>query len=234
MEPATKKADENIVKSNCPRKLYQFIEKLKEFLNIEILHAWSIFCYYLIHEYRGSINTLTTYLSTESNMIKLLYEMWEFYTLERMIMLKIVKTLLVFYKSPKHPYNEEYKQIIDNLQLPLLRKSYIEQLELLIGETAYRTNSEFFNKHQILQAHAERKLREIIEILQILIIIIHCGGILPSEIKVLINLFKSHLFGRQQHHQVIDDSNTIHKELKLKIMYNEIGLILKCFDVRQV
>lgn len=59
-----------------------------------------------------------------------------YYSLERMISLKLTKTLLEFCKSANHVYRNEHTFVIDKITLPRMQQSTIDQLESLIKETA--------------------------------------------------------------------------------------------------
>lgn len=163
-------------------------------------------------------------------MTKLLDDIWGYYSLERMIVLKVVKNLLEFYKVTGHPYNAQYKSVVESITLKKLRASYIEQLEYLIKENPPNklAAGEFFNFQLKLMTWAERKARETIEILNILILIVQHGGIEPNEVKKLLECFKMHAFGREQRY--FEASNDYHKELVTKITYCEVILFLKCID----
>lgn len=148
-----------------------------------------------------------------------------------MTLLKIVKNLLEFHKSPGHPFADEYAQILSEIGLPTLRKSYIDQLTRLIkADPPFKySHGELFNVHNKLVAWTERKLRETTEILQILLLIVDRDNILTSEFRTLVELFKSHSFGRQQ--QYLDlKNNKLHNDLVTKIAYGEVALFMKCID----
>lgn len=165
-------------------------------------------------------------------MTQLLDDIWGYYTLERMIVLKIVKNLLIFYKVPNHPYHNEYKEIVDKISLDKLRESYMKQLEHLTNEQPPQklTTREFFNYQAKLVNWSERNAREIIEVLQILLILCDHKHLSVPEIKRLFNCFKQHSFGRQQPY--LSTSNSLHAELFLRLAYSEVAIFLKCLDFK--
>ena len=218
-------------KEKCPEKLQPFVEKLQQYLDLDWSHTWQLFRYYLTNEYRGTAQSLMSHLTTETNMIKLLNDIWDYYSLERMVQLKVLKNILEFCSSDDHPYATEYDTILKEITFPKLRSSYIEQFTQLVKEAppAKFLSGEFFNCNQKLVAWTERKLRETNEILQILLLIVHHDGIKPMELKTLVDLFKLHSFGRQQ--QYLDAaSNAVHNDLITKITFSEVALFLKCVD----
>ncbi|CAD7013526.1 unnamed protein product [Ceratitis capitata] len=222
---------EDLLKEKKQQKLLPFTQNLQELLDLESQQCWEILCYYLTNEYRGSASSLAAHISSESNMSKLLDDIWGYYTLERMIVLKIVKNLLLFYKIPNHPYHEQYKEILNKITLPKLRDSYLNQLEQLINEYPPNqlANGEFFDYHTRLVVWSEGNAREINEVLHILLLI--CEH-LPFELKhieKLFNCFRQHTFGRQQSY--LDMSKPLHNELMTRLAYSETMLLLKCIDL---
>lgn len=217
--------------ADCPDSLVPFIDKLTQYLDCSKAKTWNLFCGYLQNEFNGSIELLLNYLKTETNTMKLLNRIWDYQSLERMTRLKIVKNLLEFYKAPGHPFTEEYKQILNEIGLPKLRKSYIDQLTRLIkADPPFKySHGELFNVHSKLVSWTERKLRETAEILQILLLIVERDNIPAPEFRTLVELFKSHSFGRQQPYLDLT-SNKLHKDLVTKITYGEIAVFLKCID----
>lgn len=217
--------------ADCPDSLVPFIDKLTQYLDCSRRQTWSIFCSYLQNEYNGSIELLLNYLKTETNTSKLLDSIWDYQSLERMTLLKIVKNLLEFYKSPDHPFVHEYKQIVGEIGLPELRESYIGQLSRLIkADPPFKySHGELFNVHNRLVSWTERKLRETGEILQILLLIVERDNISAKEFQTLVELFKLHSFGRQQPYLDLTN-NKLHTDLVTKITYGEVALFMKCID----
>lgn len=224
--PASSEKLQKLIKDNRQEKLSLFTNKLQQYLDIDALQSWDILCYYLVNEYRGSTNSLTNYISTESNMLKLLNDIWGYYSLERMIMLKIAKHLIEYHQTETHPYAKEYKYVLDKIGMKNLRKSYIEQLELLMNDSTPTkvTPGDIMNSQQKFVLFSERRVLESIEILQTLLLIIKYNGILTSELKKLIQLFKQNSFGKQQQH--FNPSNDYHKELVMRLTYTNVAILL--------
>lgn len=127
--------------------LMPLIDKLKQYLDVTSEKAWHILQCYLINEYSDSVENLKNFLKTETNIEKLLDGIWDYYALERMTLLKIVKNLLEQSQSLKHPYADEYEQILRGIGLAKLRQSYIDQLKELIREPVpfKASHAELFN-----------------------------------------------------------------------------------------
>lgn len=212
--------------------LLPVIDKLKQYLDVTTDKAWNILQCYLNNEYSDSVENLQNFLKTETNTEKLLDHIWDYYALERMTLLKIVKNLLEQSQSLKHPYANEYKQILQEIGLAKLRQSYIEQFKELIREPAPFKSShpELFNVRNKLITWTERKLRETNEILQIILLIVNREPITVDELKTLVELFKQHAFGRQQPYLDLIGNN-LHKDLVAKITYSEVILFMSCIEV---
>ncbi|KAM8711470.1 hypothetical protein ACLKA7_000590 [Drosophila subpalustris] len=219
-----------LLKEKKQEKLLPFTERLQELLNLESAQCWEILCYYLTKEYRGSASLLTQLISTETNMSKLLEDIRHYYSLERMIVLKIVKNVLVFYNVPNHPYHHEYQAVVEKLTLPRLLDSYLDQLDSLINELPPRKllAGECYHCPDRLTSWSERNARETNEVLHILMLIVEHLPMDQVHIKRLFATIKQHSFGRIQNY--LDESNIYHQELIKNLTYSELVLLLKCLD----
>lgn len=228
------KSNANSKSPKIDSNLMPLIDKLKQYLDVTQDKAWNILQCYLNNEYSDSIENLQNFLKTETNTEKLLDRIWDYYALERMTLLKIVKNLLEQSQSSKHPYADEYEQILQEIGLDKLRQSYIEQLKELIRELApfKSTHTELFNVRNKLVSWTERKLRETNEILQIILLIVNRDHIQVDEFKILVELFKQHAFGKQQPYLDLV-GNSLHKDLVVKITYSEVVLFMSCIEENQ-
>ncbi|EDW02316.1 nucleoporin Nup188 [Drosophila grimshawi] len=222
-----------LLKEKKQEKLLAFTVRLQELLNLESAQCWEILCYYLTKEYRGSASLLTQLISNETNMMKLLEDIRHYYSLERMIVLKILKNVLVFYKVPNHPYHNEYREVVDKLTLPRIVDSYLNQLDSLINELPPRKllAGESFHCTAILTNWSERNARETNEVLHILLLLSEHKPMDLGHIKRLFATIKQHSFGHLQNH--LNKDNLYHKALIENITYSELVLLLKCLDFEQ-
>lgn len=224
-----------MITSEIGSTLTPFIDKLKQYLDVDQQHAWNVFCGYIENEYSDSIEQIKkqqqNFLKIDANADKLLESIWHYHSIERTTQLKIVRNLLELGRSTKNPYASEYEQILDEIGIKSLRRSFIEQLKQLIQEPApFKANhTELFNVRSKIVSWTERKLRETIEILQILLLIVDRDHILVEEFKTLVELFKFHSFGKQQPYLDLNGNN-LHKDLVLKITYSEIAMFMLCID----
>ncbi|XP_058120378.1 nucleoporin Nup188 [Anopheles ziemanni] len=222
---------QKIIKDRNQLKLQPFANKLHQYLDIDAIQSWQILCFYLVNEYRGAATALAEYISAETSMVKLLHDIWTYHTIERMALLKVVKNLLEYFHSGSHPYSKEYREVVEKIGLPALRKSYLAQLKYLIVDSvnAQKTSPNDIMHHQSKVVCAERRLRETNEVLHILLLIVHYSGISPEELDQLFKLFREHSFGKQQDH--LDPGSEIHLELVKRITYNELALVFRTLDL---
>lgn len=215
-----------LLKEKKQEKLIPFTKKLYQFIDLDVDQSFEILGYYLSHEYRGSATSLQSFLLSESLMIKLLSDIWFYYSLERMVLLKVTKCVVEFHDSIDHPYHIAFKAVIDKIGFDKLRKSYIDQFETLVKEVQQVKfmSGDIFNTPQKLQSWSERKHREMSEILQIIVMICHFDAIKPEEIEKLVELFRLHSFAKQN--QYLSPTNTFHADLVQKVTYNEIALFM--------
>lgn len=227
---------EKLLKEKEQERLIPFTQKLFKFLDLDVTQTFELLCYYLVNEYRGSASSLQNFVSNESLMIKLLNDIWFFYSLERMTMLKVVKCVLEYHENPDHPYKSAFKALLDKIGIGNLRKSFIDQFETLVKDIHQAKHSQFqgdvFNSALKLQHWSERKFREINEILQIIQLIIHFDSIKPEEVEKLLDICKIHAFGNQN--QFLNPSNSLHMDLIQKVNYSEISVLMLAFSKHNV
>lgn len=211
--------------------LLKFCETVQQYLGISAVQSSNLICSFLINEYKGSASSLINCLSADQQKHKLLVDIAKYYALERIIILKIVRNLLELFPSKSHPYSNEYHQILTELKIASLRKSYIDQFEHLIKEVSPANQpvvGDYLSSNARLVTWSERKIRESIEVLQIILLTIEHDGISPEEFSRISELFRMHSFGRQQ--QYLDSKNTTHIDLVVKLTYSEVAIFLKCVD----
>lgn len=169
-------------------------------------------------------------------MLKLLNDIWAYYSLERMILLKIVKTVLEFRGSSgsDHPYADEYETVSKKIEIKKLLTSYIDQLEQLANTSlpGKITHGDLFNSSGKLIAWNERNVREEIAILQIILLAVNIlREVEVPEAQKLLDIFKGHSFGRQQ--QYLNSDNLYHTQLMEELMFHEVALVLKILDLNE-
>ncbi|KAG4075361.1 hypothetical protein HA402_003152 [Bradysia odoriphaga] len=217
--------NKNDVDRKHKEKLQPILDNLQHHFNLGETKTWNLLCSYLLNEFQGSPNSLLSYHATEANMKNLMNDIWRYYAMERLVMLRIVRHILEYHKSTGHPYSKEYNIIAQEVKLSAIRKSYIDQLDYLIkGED--NISGKYLTPAHSTGLFGEQNGREIIEVLQIILLTIEADGILTEEFKRLIDVFKMHSFGRQQ--------CGLNDAMITKIVYSELAVFMKCVDVRRL
>lgn len=210
--------------------LQQFSDNVQQYLGITAIQSSNLICSYLQHEYKGTGTSLINCLSTEQQKQHLLIDIAKYYSLERIILLKVIRNVLELHSSKVHPYASEYNTILQEINVATLRKSYIEQLRSLIKSTppVHHSASDYYHSSNKMISWSEHCTREIIEVLQIILLTIEVDGIQPTELSCLVELFRSHSFGKQQAY--LDSGNAMHVDLVARITYSEVAVFLKSVD----
>lgn len=212
--------------------LLAFSNHLASYLSLTPVESSNLICSYLMYEYKGSATSLINCLATDHQKHKLLVDISKYHSLERFVLLKIVRNLLEQGSAKNHPYHEEYSAIVTKLTVPAIRKSYIGQLDGLV-RNSYKTPSQHndflgLSGPKDSTTWSERRMHETVEVLQIILLTVEQDGIVVEELGLLVELFRVHSFGRLQ--SGLDGS---HMDLINKIAYSEVALLLKCLDISQ-
>lgn len=210
--------------------LQQFSDNVQQYLGITAIQSSNLICSYLQNEYKGSGTSLINCLATEQQKQHLLIDIAKYYSLERLILLKIMRNILELHSSKVHPYASEYNTVLQEINVATIRKSYIEQLKALIQSTppTHHSASDYYHSANKMVSWSENCTREIIEVLQIILLTIEADGIKPAELSQLLELFRSHSFGKQQAY--LDSGNAMHVDLVARITYSEVAVFLKSVD----
>lgn len=198
-KPCNNNSDADLAKLlKGQEKLLPLTKYLQKYLNLDAKQTWSTLCTYLVNEYKGSPSSLAVFVSNETNKWKLVTDIWNYYSLDRMIILKLIKNLLEFQREKRHPYQTVYAEILDNIGLRALKDKIIDQLTTsLKDDVEYQSVSILEQQHEIVKLDLlfTRKLREINELIQILVLIGHTEGqTSPEELNMLLNTFKNSAF----------------------------------------
>lgn len=217
---------EKLLKDARQEKLLPLTKHLQKYLNLDADQTWSTLCSYLVNEYKGSPGSLAAYVSNDTNKSKLIADIWNYYSLERMIILKLIKTLLEFQSDKRHPYHTVYADVLSKIGVKTLKSKIIDQLtgalkddpECQPGYSVADHNES--NKQCML---LDRKLREINELVQLLILIGQLEGPAdPDELKLLLNVFKNSSFLQKCRYNISGESSS----LLQKIEHSRVILLL--------
>lgn len=157
---------------------------------------------------------------------KLLLDVWIFYNSERIFMLQQLKLIIEFKQNSVHLYYNEFNSIIKSIELENLRKSLVKQFEYLVRESPpIKSKNGDVVTFEMQKLWMERNLREQVEVLLLILLVIDENKLFIQEFKQLFSTFKMHNFGRQPiYHKHLDDTN---KFAVLKIIYAEVAIFFK-------
>lgn len=193
------------------------------------MQLWDILCYYLVTEFCGSPTVLVKFTMSETKIAQLLIDIWGFYSSERMFMLKLLGVIIEYSNSDVHPYRKQYNDVLKSIGLKNIRDSLIKQFEVLIREQlpTILTHGDICTPH-VQRLWAERNMREIIQILNLLIVVVSQVHVTPCQVEELVILFKEHNFGREPNYiRVLTEA---HAHTVEKISYFEAVLFITCMD----
>lgn len=193
---------------------------------MESFQTWDIFCHYLSNQFHGTVeNALQNFSFIDVLTSNLLLEVWTFYNSERIFMLEQLKLILES-KETDHIYTNEFRTLFKNMKLENLKKSLIKQFQHLVNEVPPKKSKNGDNiTFDIQKLWMERNLREQVEVLLLILLVIDDCPLYMQEFKELFSIFKSHNFGRQPiYHKYLGDSN---KLVIMKIIYAEIAIFYK-------
>lgn len=188
---------EKLLKDGKQEKLLPFTKHLQGYLNLDADQTWSTLCAYLVNEYKGSPGSLAAYVANETNKWKLIADIWNYYSLERMIILKLIKNLLEFQREKRHPYREAYSEWLEQITLRKLKSKIIDQLTTLLKEdpeSAVNVGGDQQHEFNQVTMLYGRTLREINELIHILVLISEIDGTSPEEFKLFLDVFKNSAF----------------------------------------
>lgn len=196
---------DQLLKDARQEKLLPLTKYIQKYLNLDANQTWTTLCTYLVNEYKGSPSSLASFVANETNKWKLITDIWNYYSLDRMIILKLMKNLLEFQREAKHPYQTVYFEVLESIGLKELKDKVIDQLTTALeDDVEYQALSILDQQHEMtkLDLLFTRKLREINELIQILILIGHTEGqSAPEELNMLLKVFKNSAFLQKSRYQ---------------------------------
>lgn len=191
---------EKLLKDARQEKLLPLTKHLQKYLSLDAEQTWATLCSYLVNDYKGSPGSLATYVLSDGNRSKLLADIWNYYSLERMIILKLTKNLLEFRGEKRHPYHVVYAEVVEQIGVQSLKSKLFDQLTAALKEDPdchpqFSTLDHREHDASKMAMLLERKLREINELLHLLTLIVqHEETAVPDELRLLLNIFKNSSF----------------------------------------
>jgi len=189
-----KSAKEYAAKKVKSENIRSLVTKLSKLLGVAESVCSDILFSYLVTEFRGTMQSLKEFLKEEDNTLPLLLDIWQFYRAERLYLLQIIKHILAGKSDPDCPeYLDKASKLLDSTKL---NKLLIKQIESVTKEKKPNTDvlsSSLGKTCSSLWIHFN--LREISELLQILLISLSVNGYENDDILTITDAFYQFGFG---------------------------------------
>ncbi|XP_044256755.1 nucleoporin Nup188 [Tribolium madens] len=194
----------------------EFVHDISQVLNLDTSTAYPVMCNYLMFEYYGKIKEFWQ-ITRMGSTIHLKESIWNFYTAERMFLLKTWRHIFECVDKD-YEFAEQYKDFLKTIKIEELQNNLITQFEELLNEV---TSNTFDERNPYNENWLCRNIREQIEILLILILTATHKPLDTPKLSHLIKLFTQNNFGTQP---AFFDIRKYAKAQDLdQLMYAEIG-----------
>lgn len=152
--------------------------------------AWSILCNYLLYEFHGKLSRVKHLATYEPFATKFIEAMWNFYTADRMYLLKTLRFVLENYNNSQ--YAEVYADYMKRVTWPFLWGNVIGQLNTLVTEINPSTIKNTID----LTAWLERNAHEQLEVALIALAGIDFSNFTVDDFVPLLTIFMRNDFCR--------------------------------------
>lgn len=143
-----------------------------------------------MYEYYGKISDIEELARYETNAVRLIENIWTFYTSERMFLLKTMRFILEHYKDRSNTFFEAYAEYVRNITMANLRKGLLDELKYLIEEINANDASNCINMKEWI----DRNNREQLETVFSIVICMSCEEFSVEDFVYMLQLFIKHDF----------------------------------------
>ncbi|KAK6196211.1 hypothetical protein SNE40_001479 [Patella caerulea] len=208
-----------------------FTLKLSQFLNLDETQSYSLFCSFLVNEFRGSKKNLQQVLSHERHAQALILKIRDYYFTERLYSLRCLRHILNYWPDAEHPYRESYAEFLDDLlDGGKLVIKLLEQFDFICNE-----NLPTIDTHGILMTDSQKlvwanqNLKEQCELLELLLMYYKDFETDTNGFIDLVEKFKKHGFGwRQNYRHILDEGADTYVK---RIGYLEVLVLIEALDM---
>lgn len=151
---------------------------------------WPIFCNYLMFEFYGRIEDVKTLLLDFSSAEAFIKELWDFYVLERIFVIKIMRYILEEHVNTSNKFHKEYQTFIKSISYKELLESFMKQYEELIKDVYESTN------YTQPKDFAKRNLKEQLHVLFSILTGMKFHSLTVTDTLKLMRMFKKNNFER--------------------------------------
>nr|XP_023016676.1 uncharacterized protein LOC111505996 [Leptinotarsa decemlineata] len=216
------KKQEGLKNLTSDEEMCNFMNKLSKELDLDVDVAWILLCNFLMFEYFGKVDELTSIVKYDTKYKFLIEYIWYFYTSDRMFLLKTLRHIF----ENVHGKNEVYFKVFDNfiksIDINLLWKNLVQIFENLLGELD-REKAELVSEDIVVE-WIHRNNREQVEVLLLLMHTLQHRKVDGSELEDLLIIFIR--YGFSQHPLYRKSLNISRKKDLLEIRNAEIALVL--------
>ncbi|XP_063929352.1 nucleoporin Nup188 [Zophobas morio] len=208
--------DDWIANSNVSSYMKEFVHDLSQDLNLDTNLAYMIMCNYLMFEYYGKIKEFWQ-ITRIGTTIHLKESIWNFYTAERMFLLKTWRHVFEFVNKD-YEFAQQYQEFVRGIKMEELQNNLIKQFEIVIGEFS---SKHLDDKSPHLENWLCRNIREQCEILSIIILTIEQKKLTVAQLTQLVMLFVQNNFSTTP--PVYELRQYLSKRDLEELMFTEIG-----------
>ncbi|CAG9765832.1 unnamed protein product [Ceutorhynchus assimilis] len=184
----------NQSQSDLSNDMFNCIQKISRELDLDPTFASNVLGNYFVFAYYGKIDELKSIIRYESNSKLLVEQVWNFYTSDRMFMLKTLRFILEKVTDKSFIHYKEFNIFLKGIDLQKLWKNLLKTFEYLIKEITAEKSKMVENS--LLIQWMGRNNREQIEVLLLMILVVDLIDLNGDELEDVIKLFMKHGFGR--------------------------------------
>ncbi|KAK4871745.1 hypothetical protein RN001_015869 [Aquatica leii] len=141
------------------------VQQISISMNLDVCTTWAMLCNYLKFECYIDIENINDIVKYLNNNQKCNIDMWQFYTLERMFLLKILYSIIENCENKNHRFYDLYKKFIKEVSLKKIQESLFKQFSLLSKEINLENRDNCLD----ITNWVERNKREQLQILFIIL-----------------------------------------------------------------
>ncbi|KAL1493269.1 hypothetical protein ABEB36_011353 [Hypothenemus hampei] len=177
-------------------EMCSFIHRISKELDFDIEIAWSVICNFLIFDYYGKVTELKSIIRYEANIIPILEQLWNFYSCDRMFMLKTLRFIFENYNDKNFIYYEDFQSLVAEINLKQLWDNVLNTFQNILLEINVEKSRKVSDT--TLTKWVQRNNREQIELLLFMIQLCDVKELefKGDELAAVLKLFMQHRFGR--------------------------------------
>ncbi|KAH1022918.1 hypothetical protein HUJ04_012231 [Dendroctonus ponderosae] len=203
-------------------ELCGFIHHMSKELDLDVNLAWSIICNFLIFDYNEKVSDLKAIVRYESNIKSIIDQLWNFYTSERMFLLKCIRLIFEKINDINFIYADQFNEFLEHIDLKELWSNLLKTLEYLITEISVDKTSQV--SEDTLEKWVQRNNREQVEVILLIVLVSDLKLMDGDELTDVMKLFMRHGFGR---HPLFFGAGYLSRSKDVDDIKNaEIGVVL--------